>query len=168
MGVATPVELVAAGVVLVVTVVAGTVVHELSHAVALQALRVPCTVVAFPDSGKAGFLGGVTGRWATVRPTANRDRLSPWRLRVAALTPVCLLAPFVLVGAGVAPDPLATGNPPVVAATAGWVGCALPSPADFALVWTPEQALSGHDRTESERTAFPSQCGRTRRTDRKT
>lgn len=141
------VELLAAGVVLALAVCLGTFVHELSHAAALWLLGVSCTVVLAPDRGEAGPLGGTLGRWATVRPTAGAERLTPWRLRVAALTPLVLLAPFALVAVGAAPDPFSVNSPLAVAAAIGWAACALPSPQDFALVWYPGEALDEYGGT---------------------
>jgi hypothetical protein len=140
-------EVVVAGVVLVAVVGVGTLAHEGTHVLALWALGASCELVVFPDRAKAsapGRLGGtLPGRWATVTPTGGLDRLSPWQLRVAALAPLALLAPFGPVVFGVLPDPFAV-NPIAVAATVGWAACALPSPQDFALVWYPDRALAVH------------------------
>ena len=129
-----PIELVAAGVVLLVAVVVGTVAHELSHAAVLAAFDIPYRIEWLPARAEAGLLrAGVLGGWASVTPRTIPPGLAPWRLRVAALAPLALAAPFVLVLGGVVPDPIASGNPLVQAATVGWMACALPSPADFSL-----------------------------------
>ena len=129
-----PIELVAAGVVLLVAVVLGTVAHELSHATVLAAFGVPYRIEWLPARAQAGLLrAGVLGGWASVTPREIPSGLAPWRLRVAALAPLALAVPFALVFAGVLPDPIASGNPLVQAATVGWLACALPSPADFSL-----------------------------------
>jgi hypothetical protein len=135
------VELVAAGATLLAAFAAGTTAHELAHALAYRLLSVPCTVTFLPDRADPSAAGGL-GRLATVRPTGGLDRLSPWRLRAAAMAPLCLVVPFALVPLGVVPDPFALGNPVVAAAAVGWAACALPSPQDFALVWYPERALA--------------------------
>lgn len=139
-------EIGAAVVALVAAVVAGTLAHEASHALSLWVVGVPCELAVFPDRDDApGQLGAtVPGRWATVTPTGGRDRLSPWRLRVAAVAPLSLLLPLGFVALGVLPDPFAVG-PVAVAVTVGWVACALPSPQDFALVWYPDRALDASD-----------------------
>ncbi|PSQ02993.1 hypothetical protein BRC95_09985 [Halobacteriales archaeon QS_5_68_33] len=140
------VELAAAGVALLAALAAGMTAHELAHALAYRLLSVPCTITFLPDRTDPPAAGGL-GRLATVRPTGRLDRLSPWRLRVAAVAPLCLVAPFVLVPLGAAADPFALGNPAVAAAAVGWAACSLPSPQDFALVWYPERALArGRDR----------------------
>lgn len=138
-------QVVAAAVALVAAVCVGTLAHEAAHAAALWVLGVPCELAVFPDrraEGGAGQLGAtLPGRWATVTPTGPLEDLTPWRLRCAALAPLCLLAPFGLVALGTLPDPFVVG-PLAAAATVGWAACALPSPQDFALVWYPHRALA--------------------------
>lgn len=132
---------------LVGAVCVGTTVHELSHALALTASGVPCQVTIRPDRDESAVLGAnLPGAWATVTPTAIPDDFAPWRLRTAAMMPLCLATPFVLVLLGVVPDPFATGNHPLQAAAIGWLGCALPSPRDFSLLWYPGQALAERRR----------------------
>ena len=140
-------ELAVAGGALLVTLALGTATHELLHALAYRLLSVPCTVTFLPDRESPSAAGGL-GRLATVRPTGRLGRLSPWRLRVAALAPLALLVVFVPVGLGLAPDPFALGNPVTAAVAIGWAGCALPSPQDFSLVWYPERALARGQRAE--------------------
>lgn len=135
-----PVELVAAAVVLIVVLGAGTIVHELSHAFMLHALGISYTIDWLPGHDAAGA-SSLLGTWASVFPRSVPSDLEPWRLRVAALMPLTLATPMVLVLAGVIPDPLASGDPIVASATVGWLACALPSPQDFSLVWHAEHAI---------------------------
>lgn len=126
-----------------VTVLLGIAVHELSHVLALRLAGVRCRVTVLPgreDAGPHGPGADAPGAWATVTPTAVPDGLPLWRLRAAAMAPLCLLAPFALVAVGVFPDPFA-GSLPLRAAAVGWLGCALPSPSDFSLLWYPGRAL---------------------------
>lgn len=138
-----PVALLTAVVVLVVALVVATVAHELSHAVTLRALGVPCEVDWRPEREGAGFLSAQVAL-ATVTPRHVPRDLSPWRLRVAALMPLTLAAPIPLVLLGVLPDPTASGDPVLVAAAMGWLACSLPSPQDFSLAWHPEAAIEDY------------------------
>lgn len=143
----TAVEALQASVALVCAVGVGTAAHELSHVLALTASGVPCRVRIRPDRAESGVLGAtVPGAWATVTPTALPADVAPWRLRIAAMMPLCLAAPFALVFAGVLPDPFATGDVALQAAAVGWLGCALPSPRDFSLLWYPRRALAERRR----------------------
>lgn len=139
---ATPLELLGAAAALCCAVAVGTVCHELSHAIALRAAGVPCEIEFLPDRGDAPLRAGLPGAGATVTPTHLPDDVSPDHLRIAALTPLFLAAPFALVLAGAAPDPFAVGSLPLEAAAVGWLACALPSPQDFSLVWYPEAAIA--------------------------
>lgn len=135
-------ELVGAGVILFVAVVAGTVIHELTHAAVLRAFAVPYVIEWLPARTDVGPLrASVVGGWARVRPRRLPPTLSPWVLRVAALAPLVMAVPLVLVPLGVAPDPFETQNPYLIAATIGWTACAIPSHQDFSLVWHAERAL---------------------------
>lgn len=137
----TIVDLVVAALALGVVVTAGIVVHELSHSLALSAAGVRYTITVLPDNEESGVLGAsAPGAWATVTPTQVPPEFSPWRLRAAAMMPLCLLLPFALAAVGVVPNPLGA-SPVVQVAALGWLGCALPSPQDFSLLWYPEQAL---------------------------
>lgn len=144
-----PTELVAAGLVLVAAVVAGTVVHELAHALALEAFDVPYAVEWLPDDAGAAS-AGVYGAWASVTPRAIPADLAPWRLKVAALAPLALGAPLALVPAGVLPDPFGTGSVLLQAATIGWLACALPSPQDFSLFAHAEDAVAEYATGDAE------------------
>ena len=95
-----------------------------------------------PDREQDGLLrASIAGGWASVRPRSLPSGLSPWSLRVAALMPLVLAAPILFVVLGVVPDPFSAGNPYLMAAAIGWLGCAIPSPQDFSLVWYAEQAI---------------------------
>lgn len=58
-----------------------------------------------------------------------------WVLRVAALLPVLLAVPLLLVGVGVLPNPLAADDHAAALALVALTGCGLPSPADWSVVW---------------------------------
>lgn len=121
----------------------GTVAHEASHALALTAAGVECDVEWLPDRDATGLLrAGAFGTWATVTPRRVPDCASPWQFRVSSMMPLVLVSPFALVLLGALPDPVATGNPYLIAATAAWLACALPSPQDFSLFWYAERALA--------------------------
>ena len=146
---ATTTDLLLAGGALLLTLTAGIVVHELSHAIVLRALGVSFEVTWLPDRGGSDAMGASAfGRWASVTPQRLPADLAPWGLRVAALAPLALAAPMALILLGVLPDPIQTGNLPLVAATLAWFGCALPSPQDFSLVWHAEAAIAEHSGSE--------------------
>jgi hypothetical protein len=103
---------------------------------------VPFEMSWLPKRPRTGLLrASITGNWAAVRPRAIPREFQPWQLRVAAMMPLLLATPLVLVGLGVIPDPSASGNPYEPAVAIGWLACALPSPQDFSLLWYAEQAL---------------------------
>jgi hypothetical protein len=125
-----------------VTVVVGTIAHELSHAFALRVFGVPFEISWLPERSRTGLLrASIAGGWAVVSPRAIPPDLQPWRLRVAAMMPLLLATPLALVGFGVIPDPFVSGNPYAVAVAIGWLACALPSPQDFSLLWHADQAV---------------------------
>lgn len=135
-----PVELMASVAVLAVAIAAGTVAHELSHALMLRALGVTCDIQWLPGAEADGLVN-IGGSLATVTPRAVPRDLAPWRLRVAALMPLTLALPIPLVLVGLLPDPLAVDDPLVAAAAVGWLACGIPSPQDFSLVWHAEEAI---------------------------
>ena len=142
---ATVTDLLLAGGALLLTLAIGIVVHEFSHALVLRALGVPFDVEWLPDRDRTDAIGASAfGRWASVTPRTLPPDISPWGLRAAALAPLALAAPMALITLGVLPDPIQTGNSPLVAATLAWFGCALPSPQDFSLVWHAEAAIAEH------------------------
>jgi hypothetical protein len=136
-----PTELLIAGCVLLGTVAIGTVIHELSHAVALRAFGVSYAITWLPGE-KSGFHNGWPfGALASVTPRpTDRDR-SPFALRTAAVMPLLMTIPVVLALLGILPDPVASGNATWTAVVVGWLACALPSPRDFSLVWHAEKAV---------------------------
>jgi hypothetical protein len=137
--------LLSAGLVLVGTAVVGIVVHELSHAIALRLAGVSYRLELLPGrSESSGIVRTLGGPLARVRPTSLPEDLSPWHVRLAALMPLSLAVPVGLVLTGVIPDPFALGDPVFQAATIAWLGCALPSPRDFSLLWYPRQAIATH------------------------
>jgi len=129
-----PLELLAAVLALVVAVCAGTVAHELLHAVVLRTAGVGFEIEWF-GGARAGRLGGFVGTWASVRLRSVPEGLPAWQLRAASLAPLVLAVPLLAVPAGLAADPFTREAPVLQAAAIGWLACALPSPADFSLVW---------------------------------
>lgn len=131
---------------LVGTAAVGVLVHELSHATALYLAGVPCRIEVLPGRGSSGrFRVGVGGPLARVTPTRLPEDQPPWTLRAAALMPLVLAAPFVLVVAGVLANPFAAGEGPLALAAIAWLACAIPSPGDFSLVWYPERAIASEE-----------------------
>lgn len=138
-------SLVSAGVILVGTAVVGVIFHELSHALALRMAGISCRMEFLPTRGDtSGFPASVRGPLARVTPTRLPDDVSPWHLRAAAIMPLCLSVPLVLVPVGAVPDPFAVGDTSLELATIAWVGCSIPSPGDFSLLWYPERAIATH------------------------
>lgn len=136
-----------AGIVFFVTLIIGITLHELSHALALRTAGVPYTIEFLPDSDAAGeFRTKLRTPLARVTPTGVPDDLSSWQLRAAAMMPICLVIPFGLVLIGVFPDPFAVGNLSLELATIAWLGCSVPSPGDFSLLWHPERAMATYNR----------------------
>lgn len=137
-----PVELTGAGVVLLVTLGVGTVAHELTHVLVLRTLGVAYDVEWRPQRQNEDVFGlDVHRALASVTPRAIPEDLPPWGLRLAAVAPFGLATPAVLILVGVLPDPIASGNAYLAAATVGWLGFALPSPQDFSLFWHAERAI---------------------------
>lgn len=136
-----------AGVGFVGTLIVGIILHELSHALALRIIGVPYIIELLPDRDGAGdFRTSLRSPLARVRPTEVPDGLMSWQLRAAAMMPLCLAVPFALVLLGVVPDPFAVGALPLELATIAWLGCAVPSPGDFSLLWYPERAIAAYNR----------------------
>lgn len=138
--------MVAAVPLLVAAVAAGTVVHELLHASALRAFGVPYRIEWLPGHDGTGLLeASLYVKWAAVTPRSFPDDLSAWRLRVAALAPIALATPFVLIATGLLPDPFATDAVLLKVVAIAVMACAIPSPQDFSLFWHAERALAEHD-----------------------
>lgn len=136
------IDLLGAAAVLVTTICVGTVAHELTHAMALRALGIPYDLTWLPGHESPGRLGaGISKTWATVTPMSIPTGVPPNGLRLAAVAPLVLATPLLLVLVGVLPDPVESGDLLLVAATVAWFGCALPSPQDFSMFWYPERAM---------------------------
>ncbi len=142
-----PVELVAAGVVLLVTVALGTVVHEGSHALALRAFGIPYEFSWLPAPADEQTYHGLFGALASVKPLGVRQNSSSWSLRTAAMMPLWMTVPVGLMLAGVLPDPVASGNLVGTAAVVGWLACAIPSPQDFSILWYADRAIRARDES---------------------
>lgn len=127
---------------LVGTLGVGLVAHEVSHLVALRLSGIPYTIETLPARGDNPASWGIGSPVARVRPTPPVGDIAPTHLRVAALMPLWLTMPLVLIFAGVIPDPLASGSVSSKLVLIAWTGCSIPSPQDFALAWYPEQALA--------------------------
>jgi len=135
----TPIELVVAGLTLAGSVAAGTVAHELSHALSLGLFGHGYEVRFHP--ARTGADGRLSGALATVVPDQPDTADGTAALRLSALMPLTLAAPLTLVPLGVVPDPFATGNLAAQLALVGWLACALPSPQDFSVAWYAERLL---------------------------
>jgi hypothetical protein len=118
------------------------VVHECAHAVTLRVFGIPYRTEWLPLDDGRPLRSAAIGAVARVTPGAPLE-CSAWRLRTAAVAPLVLLAPFVLVRAGVLADPLAD-QPTVAMAAAGWLARAMPSPSDFSLSWHAGRAIDEH------------------------
>lgn len=142
---------VAAGLVLLLTVGLGVVAHELSHAAVLYLFHVQCDItIGLGRVGTGQFDANVPGTLAAVTPREIAPDTSAWAIRLSSVAPLVLAVPFVTVGAGVVPDPLQANSPVLSAVTIGWLACALPSPQDFSLFWHAERVLADHSTESSE------------------
>lgn len=151
-------EVLLAGGVLVVTLIVGTLAHESAHAAVLRAFEIPYDVDWRP--GTATSAGAVAQPLATVTPRAQASPTPSVGLRLAALAPLGLTAPLLLVLAGALPDPLATGDPSLAAATVAWAGTALPSPQDFAVFWYGDRNVGGDPPADGSQTGPPTTAER--------
>jgi hypothetical protein len=125
---------------LFVSLVVGVLIHELLHVLVLKTAGVRCSLVLRPagtDSG--GFQTLVSGSWASVEMESIPATCSLWRLRAAAMAPLAMLLPVGgyawFVASGPAGESLVASLVVI-----GWMACALPSPADFSIVWHPAEA----------------------------
>ncbi|WP_135829191.1 hypothetical protein [Halorussus halobius] len=136
----------ALGLTFVATLAAGICAHELCHVVPLSFTNAEYTVSVLPRAGVAARGASAPTDWpalkhvlagSLVRVEVTRlPRATPeWLLRAAALAPLALAVPFALVAAGLAPNPFATGDSVATVALVTVTACALPSPADWAVVW---------------------------------
>lgn len=129
------VNVIVAGGVLAVTLLAGILAHESAHAAVLQAFGIRYDVSWLPDRRAADIDLALASPIMTVTPRPGSQRRSQRAVRLAAIAPLALATPLSLVVTGVLPDPFATGDPFVTAVTVGWAACAVPSPQDFAVFW---------------------------------
>ena len=134
------------GTALLLTVAAGVVAHEALHVLVLRSAGVRCSLAFRTAREGSGFQTLVSGSWASVEMKSVPDDCPNWRLRVAAMAPLAMLVPvgayawFVTSGA-------ATGSLTGSMVVIGWMACALPSPADFSIVWHTEEARELVDET---------------------
>lgn len=136
------VELLGTGLALIAAVGAGTIAHELSHAIPLRAFGVSYDLEWLPRNDATGPLhASIAGGLASVKLRRIPDGLAPWKLRIAAFMPFLLSTPFALALLGVVPDPFQAGNAPLSAALIGWLACAIPSPRDFSMFWYAERIV---------------------------
>lgn len=138
----------ALGLVLLGTLAVGICVHELLHLVPLHLADADYAIRVLPESESAGETGSATGptSWTSLQSalTSGLVRVEvtdvpqttpDWVLRAAAILPLALALPLVLVGAGVLSDPLATEDHLAAVVLIALTGCGLPSPADWSVVW---------------------------------
>jgi hypothetical protein len=137
-------------VVLALTVGAGIVAHEITHAVTLWMFEIPYRFEWAPNRQTAGVVElFATGTLARVEPQLSTG-VHSHQLRIAAMMPLVLATPLLLVGVGVLPNPFVSGNLSLQVLLVGWTGCAIPSPQDFSLFWHAEGALAADTQGEQE------------------
>lgn len=135
-------------VVLPLAVTIGLFVHELLHALVLRTAGIEYKLAFGSNRNDHGhFRTLVSGSLAAVQLQSVPPTSSSWHLRLAAMAPLAMLLPVgvcvSLVAGGVLSESL-HGSVALV----GWMACALPSPADFAIAWHPEETqehLGGQD-----------------------
>lgn len=141
-------QLVGAIPVFVVMLCVGTIAHELSHAAVLHVLGIPFVIEWGPRGDHEDTLSsGAVSTLATVRPHPVSHEFPAWALQCAAIAPVVLTVPVILMAIGVLPDPLATGGLLQITAMVTWLGCALPSPQDFSVLWHADDAVERLSRS---------------------
>ena len=128
--------------ILLTAVLIGAAAHELSHAAALEWFGIEYTIEWFPARADGRLRMAIEPHWATVTYQAIPSDVQAWKLRVAAIMPLVLALPLVPMAIGVLPDPIGTENLYLSLAIIGWLACAIPSPADFAIFWHPERSLA--------------------------
>lgn len=125
---------------LLVSLATGVVVHEALHLLVLRRAGVDCSLNFESTRNWRSLRALVAGRLASVELDSVPPSCSPWHLRIAALAPLGMVpvagSYVTLVGVGLAADTL-VGSMALV----GWLACAIPSPADFAIVWRPEETI---------------------------
>jgi hypothetical protein len=136
------VSLVSAAVLRSGTAIIGVIAHELRHALALRIAGVPWTTEFLPS--RVALWGFPTvGRTPLARatPTCVFADVPPLHLRVASMTSLRLTIPVALVFLGVVPNSFDVGDFGLQLVTIAWLGCSIPSPAGFSVLWYPERAL---------------------------
>lgn len=139
-------HLLQAALALLAALAVGTVVHELLHATVLRAAGVDFGLYLLPQGEERRHGAGLSGGLAAVRLEGVPEGTSPWTIRTASLSPLLLAVPLALVPLGVLPDPFASGHVVGQAIALGTLACALPSPADFSLVWDADAVVRGETR----------------------
>lgn len=126
-----------AGLALAATLAVGVLVHEWLHVLVLRRGGVDCSLT-FESTAEAasGLETLVSGSVAAVRLEAVPATCSDRILRAAALAPLVMLVPVAALALA-APG---FDAPLTAAVVVGWMACALPSPADFAIAWHPADA----------------------------
>jgi|AntDeeMinimDraft_5_1070356.scaffolds.fasta_scaffold00216_13 hypothetical protein len=136
-----------AGLGLLLSVVGGVLVHELLHVLVLRSGGVRCSLVLRRVRGEqGGFQTLVSGSWASVEMKSIPAECSNWRLRGASMAPLAMLLPVGAYAWAVTSGHAAGtlfGSMVVI----GWMACALPSPADFSVVWHTDEARELVDET---------------------
>lgn len=132
----------------------GIVVHESLHLLVLRRAGVDCSLTVESTRNWRSLQAIVAGRIASVELESIPSSCSPWHLRLAALAPLAMVPVaggyVALVGGGLAADTL-VGSMVLV----GWLACALPSPADFSIVWRPEETINRVATGQDERVETP-------------
>lgn len=122
------------------SVMLGLLVHESLHLLVLRRAGVDCSLRFEPTQNWQTLNALVAGRLASVEMESVPASCPPWHLRLAALSPLVMVLVaggyVALVDGGLAADTL-LGSMALI----GWLACAIPSPADFAIVWRPGETL---------------------------
>lgn len=139
---------------LLASVTVGVLVHESLHLLVLRRAGVDCSLTVESTRNWRSLHAVVAGRLASVELESVPASCSPWHLRLAALAPLGMVpvaAGYVaLVDGGLAADTL-IGSMALV----GWLACAIPSPADFAIVWRPHETVHRLAERRDEPVATP-------------
>lgn len=125
-----------------ISVAIGLVAHELSHAIALKWFRIPHEIEWLPDRLSSGLSLGFGGRLAVVSYHRVPSDLAPWKLRLSSLMPLLLTIPVIGVAVAGGAGLVVSEAPYLELAIIGWLACAIPSPADFAIFWHPQQSIA--------------------------
>ncbi|MCU4800199.1 hypothetical protein OB920_07440 [Halobacteria archaeon HArc-gm2] len=129
-----------AGLGILLSVIGGVLVHELLHVLVLRSGGVQCSLVLRRVRGEqGGFQTLVSGSWASVEMESIPADCSNWRLRGASMAPLAMLVPVGAYAWAVTSGQV-TGTLFGSMVVMGWMACALPSPADFSVVWHTDEA----------------------------